>query len=915
MPAVPGAASVSRPRSSAASAALQTIIEAFEDSAASGRARLVSVIGDAGVGKSRLLWEFFKYTDGVEKLIRWHQGRCLAYGEGVAYWALAEMVRSRAGIVEEEDPAVARAKLRRTVETFLSDERERRLVEPRLAHLLGLEQRTATDRADLFSGWRLFFERIAAAEPVVLVFEDLQWADSGLLDFIDYLLEWSGEYPIFILGLGRPDLLGERPEWSPTILLDALEDAAMKELLDGLVPGLPEMLARQIRERAEGVPLYAVETVRMLLDRGLIAQEGTTYVLIGEVADLEVPETLQALVAARLDNLDTAERTLLQDAAVIGQSFTPAALIAVSERSETEVGRLLAALVDKQVLAYTDDERSAERGQYSFLQGLLRAVALGTLSRRDRKTKHLAVARHLEQSWGEEAGDIAEVLASHFLDAVEADPGAEDAAAIREAACRTLEEAGRRAISLALGPEARRHFEHAAELATDPGHRGRLLREAGSAAFATGSAGDALTLLESAAAVLETAELPLELARVESRAGYVLLEVGQSDAAAQRLARAYSALEGTKDSEAFAEVAASWARVAFAGGDHAHALELADAALPIAEGRRLSALIVSALTTKSNVLAEAARPAEATALLTYAVQLAVDQELGEEAIRGYYNLAENLMAGARFAEAQACLGDGLALARRRGDRRGERWLVAQGLLVQLFKGDWDEMLTASAWVRVQSDDQWAFSALLVVPYVNAFRGESEALQAIAPSLDLTTGWFEQDVMAKAARAMIRRELGDPAGALSEAREACLAAISSSESHLPLEFAEAIETAFAADAPEVVEELLARVGDLAPVQLIPLLDAEAARARGRLAAYHGHLEEAGPWFRRAIDLFRELGTPFQRARAQLQWAEIAAGAEDMASTCEEAAATFELLGAAPWLTRARALGPAVASTAP
>src|SRR5205085_2915002 len=195
------------------------------------------------------------YIDGIEKVVRWHQGRCLSYGEGVAYWALAEMVRARAGILEEEDAATARAKLRTSVEEYVADERERRLVEPRLAHLLGLEQRTAPDRADLFSGWRLFFERIAAQEPVVLVFEDLQWADSGLLDFIDYLLEWSAEFPLFMLGLGRPELLRARPEWTPTVTLGPLEEDAMDQLLRGLVPGLPAELAEQIRRRAEGMPL------------------------------------------------------------------------------------------------------------------------------------------------------------------------------------------------------------------------------------------------------------------------------------------------------------------------------------------------------------------------------------------------------------------------------------------------------------------------------------------------------------------------------------------------------------------------------------------------------------------------------------------------------------------------------------
>ena len=140
---------------------LQRVIEAADHSAHGGGVEHVSVVGEAGAGKSRLLWEFFKYVDGIEELLYWHQGRCLSYGEGVAYWALAEMVRGRARIQEEEEPAAAREKLREAVERFVPDERERRLVEPRLAHLLGLEERPDADRADLFSGWRLFFERMA----------------------------------------------------------------------------------------------------------------------------------------------------------------------------------------------------------------------------------------------------------------------------------------------------------------------------------------------------------------------------------------------------------------------------------------------------------------------------------------------------------------------------------------------------------------------------------------------------------------------------------------------------------------------------------------------------------------------------------------------------------------------------------
>ncbi len=314
---------------------LAVVTGSFDASERQGRAQMVTVVGEAGAGKSRLLWEFFKYIDGIERTILWHQGRCLSYGDGVAYWALAEMVRARAGIVEEEDTATARAKLRSTVEEYVSDERERRLAEPRLAHLLGLEQRTASDRHDLFSGWRLFFERLADDRPVVLAFEDLQHADSGLLDFIDYLLEWSAQFPLYILALGRPELLDARPEWTATIALDPLADTAMGELLAGLVPGLPDELLARIVSRAEGMPLYAVETVRMLLDRGLLTQDASRYVVSGDVGELEVPETLHALAAARLDGLSQIQRSVLQDAAVFGQSFTPAGVAALGDVART----------------------------------------------------------------------------------------------------------------------------------------------------------------------------------------------------------------------------------------------------------------------------------------------------------------------------------------------------------------------------------------------------------------------------------------------------------------------------------------------------------------------------------------------------------------------------------------------------
>ena len=308
---------------------LRQIKELFHVSADEKRAQLVSVTGIAGIGKSRLVWEFYKYFDGIEQTIYWHRGRCLAYGEGVAYWALADMVRMRCGIAEDDEPAVALEKLRAALSEHLLDDDDRRFVEPRLAQLLGIGEHDAREQGDLFAAWRLFFERLSEAYPTVLAFEDMQWADAALLDFVEHLLEWSRDHPIYVVTLARPELAERRPTWGAgqrhftSLYLEPLGSRAMQELLAGLVPGLPAALRDQILERAEGVPLYAVETVRMLLDRGLLVEDGPSYRVVGEVESLAVPETLQALAAARLDGLAVEERRLVQDASVLGKTFTP----------------------------------------------------------------------------------------------------------------------------------------------------------------------------------------------------------------------------------------------------------------------------------------------------------------------------------------------------------------------------------------------------------------------------------------------------------------------------------------------------------------------------------------------------------------------------------------------------------------
>src|SRR4029079_9456980 len=284
-----------------------------------------------------------------------------------------------------------------------------------------------------------------------------QWADSSLLDFVEYLLEWSRDKPLLVITLARPELLEKRPTWGAghrnftSIYLEPLSEQAMQELLLGLVPGLPTGLRDQILARAEGVPLYAVETVRMLLDRGLLVQEGSRYELVGEVETLEVPETLHALIAARLDGLGPEERRLLGDASVLGKTFAPAAVAALMDVDAEGLAPLLGGLVRKEVLCLQTDPRSPEHGQYGFLQDLLRQVAYETLPRRDRRAKHLRAAEQLAGALGEE--EVAEVVASHLLEAYRIDPDASDAAELRPRASAALVRAGERAASLGASAE------------------------------------------------------------------------------------------------------------------------------------------------------------------------------------------------------------------------------------------------------------------------------------------------------------------------------------------------------------------------------------------------------------------------------------------------------------------------------
>ena len=437
---------------------LRLLKDLFHATGRERRARLVSVIGPAGIGKSRLGWEFSKYTDGVIDTTYWHVGRSPAYGEGISFWALGEMVRRRAGLFETDDETTTRLKIAETLVEYVPDEADRRWMEPALLALLGVETSTGGSE-QLFAAWRTFFERIADRGTVTMVFEDFHHANSGLIDFVDHLLEWSRGAPIYVITLSRPELLERRPDWGAakrnftSLYLEPLDPGAMRELLAGLVPGLPASAVQAIVARADGIPLYAVETVRMLVADGRLAIDDGTYRPVGDLTSLAVPETLTALIASRLDGLAPDDRTLVSDAAVLGQSFTPAGLAAVSGIPEAELEPRLRALVRRELLTLETDARSPERGQYAFVQALIREVAYNTLAKPDRKRRHLAAARFFESL---DTDEIAGALAGHYLAANANATEGPEADALAGQARIALIAAAARAVALGANDHALR---------------------------------------------------------------------------------------------------------------------------------------------------------------------------------------------------------------------------------------------------------------------------------------------------------------------------------------------------------------------------------------------------------------------------------------------------------------------------
>jgi len=671
---------------------LRLLKDLFHTTSREKRVRLVSITGQAGVGKSRLVWELQKYGDGITEKYFLHDGRSPAYGEGITFWALGEMVRARAQLLETDDPATTRAKVTASVARFVPEGPERERVSRALFALLGVGEAPEGGAGELFGAWRTYFERMAADRLVVLVFEDLHWADPGTLDFIDHMLEWSRNVPILIITIARPELLEHRPEWGAgrrnflALDLEPLDADAMQDLLGGFVVDLPEAAAKSIVRRAEGIPLYAVETIRMLVaDNRLRPVEGGRFEPAGALGELAIPETLHALIAARLDGLDPAERALIQDAAVLGQSFTKAGLAAVSGLPPAELDARLRVLVRSDLLHEDIDPRSPERGQYAFVQALIREVAYSTLAMKERRARHLAAARFFESIGDEE---LAGALAAHYLAAFRASPAGPEAEALGSQARVSLRAAADRAQNLGAPLQAVGFLEQAVEVATDDAERATLLERAATAAGQAARGEVGIPLADRAIEIRTRLGDRAAIAGAVAVRVFVLRSGRQREAALEESQAALAEyVDLGPEHPAVIDLTLNLARTAVNIGKYELGLDAAERVLIVGERLALSKVVAEALTVKGICYFYVGRLWEARAVLEGARIVARNFNLPEVELRAIHNLGLGLALDDPRA-AVALERDGLSLARRLGERAQEVVLTGNIAEDALRTGEW-----------------------------------------------------------------------------------------------------------------------------------------------------------------------------------------------------------------------------------
>jgi predicted ATPase len=691
----------------------------------------------------------------------------------------------------------------------------------------------------------------------------------------------------------------------------------MDKLVDVLVPGMPSDARLAVTAQAQGIPLFAVETVRALIDRDIVQPKGGVYRLTSDIGALAVPDSLHGLLAARLDALDPGVRRLVSDAAVLGASFPAEALIAVSGQDGRVVRAALADLVRREVLTVSADRLSPERGSYQFAQQMLRQVAYDTLSRRDRKARHLAVAGHLRQAFPGDGEEISDVIARHYLDALDAVPGDPDAGQIRQEAITTLIRAAERADRTGAPARAAASYATAAQFTTQAGtpdggpqQAAELWERAAAASIMNADHAAAVEQAGQAVELYQQCGDSRAAARAHTIAGRALRRWGRHAQAREQLNSAVEILRAEPDADTVQALGELAMLAVFAGAPEADALTAE--ALTLGQDLAVDGATLGQLfTTRGTHHGLAGRPAEAAAYFREGARLATQAGDTVQLGRALINLSDamtgsDLVAAVEAARAAADTG------RRAGDRTQTAFAVLNLAQALLMTGDWDAAEAELA--RAADGDGLADIELLTCyqAWLDALRGDTAAAkQALAGLADLRASEDPQDkaniAVAEAFTAAADRQ---PDIALRYARAVLGLSAALGISHEMERWAWplAARSAHELTDSDAIAELLTVLDDYKPGQVGPVLRAERDLTRARLATGDGRPGAAAA-FSDAIAGLRQQSTPYHLAHGLLDYAEYLLSADDdeaARAAIGEARGIAQQLRCQPLLDRAESM---------
>ncbi|MGZ8583761.1 MAG: ATP-binding protein [Actinomycetota bacterium] len=723
---------------------LRTIRTEFLSSLRDLRPRLVTIVGDAGLGKSRLIAELSVVTDELPELVRWRMGRPVPYGDTTAFAPFADIVKAEAGILDSDPPEAVASKLDETLQRVSANVDE---VHRLHRHLLPLvTARAGADdatREETFSAWSTFVERLAQENPTILTFEDMHDASPALFSFLDLLLDGVGTVPLTVIVAGRRELFDVRPGWgdrpgATTMQLTPLSDGETAQLVAALRDRdtLRADMAEAVVERSGGNPLYAEEFMRMLRDQTRRDAAGAG----AGAGPVALPPTIQALLSSRLDALPSRLRAAAQDAAVVGLTCWPGAVAAITGAPDDVSRTTLEELVEREVLRRAKTTSVAGQTEYTFRHVLVRDVAYGRIPRADRARKHRAVAGWLGSTLGGGTPDREERLASHYAEAHDLAAAAGDpmAAEMGDRAVDHLLTASSRAVGL----DPARSLSHARRaldlMADDDPRRPRTLIGAGTAALVAGRFDQAEDDLRAAVDLFALHEDEIGAADATVMLARSRFERGDIEGEGPLLRQAIEVLEAHAPGPALAHAATRMAGHLWVVGELRSCVSWSERALSLAHEMGLH---------REEVLAMQYRGASRSKLgdeaglddLRDALRVGVEYGLGEETAVAYNNYAYELWYHRGPAASEPVWEEMAAFCEARGLETSYAW-ARGGVLEPLFDtGEWDRVLSTAAWLRGWDADhggetQPGSVAVQFQGWVTLRRGDHETARACAKEL-------------------------------------------------------------------------------------------------------------------------------------------------------------------------------------